>query len=152
MTSAVVLRKDTSEWSWGEEASCVCALNVSTKTVTFQLRSNHGYAGPVGYQYEHGMKLNDWGFWPPLCTYKLNWARITSWEWSDEWNYTAIQTWDLEFEPWRSEGEHATSRSRRLPTILNHHVWTGKKHVVSLKLEGQSEARGRDFRLSMLVA
>ena len=25
---------------------------------------------------------------------------------------------DSKFEPWRSEAEHATSRSRRLPTIL----------------------------------
>ena len=25
---------------------------------------------------------------------------------------------EMKFEPWRSEAEHATSRSRRLPTIL----------------------------------
>ena len=24
------------------------------------------------------MKLNEWGFRPPLCTYRLNWARRTS--------------------------------------------------------------------------
>ena len=29
-----------------------------------------------------------------------------------------LQTQDSKFEPWRSEAEHATSRSRRLPTIL----------------------------------
>ena len=28
------------------------------------------------------------------------------------------KTQDSKFEPWRSEAEHATSRSRRLPTIL----------------------------------
>ena len=32
---------------------------------------------------------------------------------------TVLQTQDSKFEPWRSEAEHATSRSRRLPTILS---------------------------------
>ena len=31
---------------------------------------------------------------------------------------TALQTQDSKFEPWRSQAEHATSRSRRLPTII----------------------------------
>ena len=31
---------------------------------------------------------------------------------------TVLQTQDSKFEPWRFEAEHATSRSRRLPTIL----------------------------------
>ena len=31
-------------------------------------------------------------------------------------------TQDSKFEPWRSEAEHATSRSRRLPTILTHRL------------------------------
>ena len=31
---------------------------------------------------------------------------------------TVLLTQDSKFEPWRSEAEHATSRSRRLPTIL----------------------------------
>ena len=53
-----------------------------------------------------------------LCTYRLNWSRRTSWGWWDEWDDTVLQTQDSEFEPWRSEAEHATSRSRRLPTIL----------------------------------
>ena len=30
-----------------------------------------------------------------------------------------LQTQDSKFEPWRSEAEHATSRSRRLLTILS---------------------------------
>ena len=58
------------------------------------------------------------GFRPPLCTYRLNWARRTSWGWWDDWDDTVLQTQDSKFEPWRSEAEHATSRSRRLPTIL----------------------------------
>ena len=64
------------------------------------------------------MKWNESGFRPPLCTYRLNWARRTSWGWWDDWDDTVLQTQDLKFGPWRSEVEHATSRSRRLPTIL----------------------------------
>ena len=64
------------------------------------------------------LKWNESGFRPSLCTYKLNWARRTSWGWWDEWDDTVLQTRDSKFEPWRSEAEHATSRSRRLPTIL----------------------------------
>ena len=64
------------------------------------------------------MKLDESGFRPPLCTYRLNWARRTSCGWWDDWDDTVLQTQDSKFEPWRSEAEHATSRSRRLPTIL----------------------------------
>ena len=64
------------------------------------------------------MIWNESGFRPPLCTYKLNWARRTSWGWWDDWDDTVLQTQDSKFGPWRSEAEHATSRSRRLPTIL----------------------------------
>ena len=60
-------------------------------------------------------KWNESGFRPLLCTYRLNWARRTSWRWWDDWDDTVFQTQDSKFEPWRSE---ATSRSRRLPTIL----------------------------------
>ena len=34
----------------------------------------------------------------------------------------SYKTQDSKFEPWRSEAEHATSRSRRLPTILTRRV------------------------------
>ena len=64
------------------------------------------------------MNWNELGFRPALCTYRLNWARRTSWGWWDDWDDTILQTQDSKFEPWRSEAEHATSRSRRLPTIL----------------------------------
>ena len=63
-------------------------------------------------------KWNESGLRPPLCTYRLNWARRTSWGWWDDWDDTVFQTQDSKFEPWRSEAEDATSRSRRLPTIL----------------------------------
>ena len=48
--------------------------------------------------------------------------------------------------------EHATSRSRRLLTILNLYEWAGKKHIVSLKLKCQSGARTRDLQLSKQAA
>ena len=64
------------------------------------------------------IKWNESGLRPPLCTYRLNWARRTSWGWWDDWDDTVLQTQDSKLEPWRSEAKHATSRSRRLPTIL----------------------------------
>ena len=63
------------------------------------------------------VKWNESGFRPPLSTFRLNWARRTSWGWLDDWDDTVLQTQDSKFKPWRSEAEHTTSRSRRLPTI-----------------------------------
>ena len=70
---------------------------------------------------------------PPLCTYRLNWARRTSWGWWDDWDDTVLQTQDSKFAPWRSEAEHATSRSRRLPTILTFRRGWGRNIFVSFK-------------------
>ena len=75
---------------------------------------------------------NESGFRPPLSTYRQNWARRTSWGWWDEWDDTVLQTLDSKFEPWRSEAEHATSRSRRLPTILTFTRGWGKNHFLFL--------------------
>ena len=79
------------------------------------------------------MKWNESGFRPPLCTYRLNWARRTSWGWWGDWDDTVLQTQDSKFEPWRSEAEHATSRSRRLPTILTFTRGWGRNIFVSFK-------------------
>ena len=84
------------------------------------------------------MKWNEWGLRPPLCTCRLNWARRTSWWWWDEWDDTAFQTQDSKFKPWRSEAEIATSRSRRLPTILNIYEWVGKKHLFLWNLNARA--------------
>ena len=78
-------------------------------------------------------RKNESGFRPPLCTYRLNWARRTSWGWWDDWDDTVLQTQDSKFEPWRSEAEHATSRSRRLPTILTFTRGWGRNKFVSFK-------------------
>ena len=79
------------------------------------------------------MKRNESGFRPPLCTYRLNWARRTSWGWWDECDDTVLQTQDSKFEPWWSEAEHATSRSQMLPTILIFTRGWGRNIFVSLK-------------------
>ena len=86
-------------------------------------------------------KWNESGFMPPLCTYRLNWARRTSWRWWDDWDDTVLQTQDSTFEPWRSEAEHATSRSRRLPTILTFTRGVGSGLAgVHLNTTGQSRS------------
>ena len=79
------------------------------------------------------MKWNESGFRPPLYTYRLNWARRTSWGWWDDWDDTVLQAQDSKFGPWRSEAEHATSRSRRLPTILTFTRGWGRNIFVSFK-------------------
>ena len=79
------------------------------------------------------MKWNESSFRPPLCTHRLNWARRTSWGWWDEWDDTVLQTQDSKFEPWRPDVEHATSRSRRLPTILTFTRGWGRNIFVSFK-------------------
>ena len=73
---------------------------------------------------------NESGFRPPSCTYRLNWARRTTWGWWDEWDDTVLQTQDSKL---RSEAEHATSRSRRLPTILTFTRGWGRHIFVSFK-------------------
>ena len=83
--------------------------------------------------YRHLRKWNESSFRPPLCTYRLNWARRTSWWWWDDWDDTVLQTQDSKFEPWRSEAEHATSRSRRLPTILTFTRGWGRNNFISFK-------------------
>ena len=54
------------------------------------------------------MKWNESDFKPPLGTYRLSWAMRTSRGWWNEWDDTAVQAHDLEFELWWSEAEHAT--------------------------------------------
>ena len=88
---------------------------------------------PTRHMHPNVRKWNESGFRPPLCTYRLNWARRTSWGWWDDWDDTVLQTQDSKFEPWRSEAEHATSRSRRLPTILTFTRGWGRNIFVSFK-------------------
>ena len=98
------------------------------------------------------MKWNESGFRPPLCTYRLNWARRTSWGWWDEWDDTVLQTQDSKFVPWRSEAEHATSRSQRLPKILTFTRGWGRNIFVSLKpLRPGTEPRTLAWKAAVLT-
>ena len=51
----------------------------------------------------------------------------------DDWDDTVLRTQNSKFAPWRSEAEHATSRSRRLPTILTFTRGWGRNIFVSFK-------------------
>ena len=96
-------------------------MNQEELTKTFVMISNwkkHLWLRNLFYKLNQRFKVKGKKNRPLLCTYRLNWARRTSWGWWDDWDDTVLQTQDSKFEPWRSEAEHATSRSRRLPTIL----------------------------------
>ena len=98
------------------------------------------------------MKWNESGSRPPLCTYRLNWARRTSWEWWDDWEDTVLQTQDSKFEPWRSEADNATSRSRRLPTILSFTRGWGRNIFVSFKPpRSETEPRTPAWKAAVLT-
>ena len=63
-----------------------------------------------------------------FCAHMAKLGQENLLRWWDEWDDTALQTQDSKFDPWRSEAEHATSRSRRLPILLSFYEWMGKKH------------------------
>ena len=82
------------------------------------------------------MKWNKWGFTPHLCSYRLNWARRTSWGWWYEWGDTALQTHDSKLSPVGLR--HVNSRSWRLPTIFNLYDWAERKHFVIWNLNARA--------------
>ena len=97
-------------------------------------------------------EMNESGFRPPLCTYRLNWARRTTCGWWDDWGDTILQTQDSKFDPWWSEAEHATSRSRRLPTILTFTRGWGRNTFVSFKPPGPgTEPRTLAWKAAVLT-
>ena len=79
-----------------------------------------------------GQFWNELFFRPPLCSYRLNWARRTSWgvRWM-RWHCPP----DTGFKIW-------ASRSQRLPTVLNRNS----------QLESQNGVRTCDLRLSKQAA
>ena len=66
------------------------------------------------------MKWNESGFWPPLCTYGLNWTRRTSWGWWDEWDETGFEI--------RALTVWGRARYLEAPHNTEFHTWMGKKH------------------------
>ena len=87
---------------------------------------------------------NEWDFRPPVCTYRLNWVGITSCEWRDEWDDTALQTQDSQFEPWLSDAVHGTYGSRRLTTIPSSTSGWGRKFFVFFKPPRQGNEPGNE--------
>ena len=116
---------NTSRWRKGRTASYFNCLKGRFRCIVLNCT----------YWNVNEMKLNgnESGFRLPLCTYWLNWTRRTSWGWWDDWDDTVHQTQDSKFEPWRSEAEHATFRSRRLSTILTFTRGRGRNIFVSFK-------------------
>ena len=122
--------------SWSRRLSKILGFTRGwERNIFFQTAEtgNLGPPPPLFWDTPGWLKWNESGFRPPLCTYRLNWARRTSWGWWDDWDDTVHQTQDSKFEPWRSEAEHATSRSRRLPTILTFTRGWGRNNFVSFK-------------------
>ena len=75
-------------------------------------------------------KWNESGFRPPLCTYRLNWARRTSWGWWLRWHCPS----DMGFE---TQAPAVWGRARYLavteaPHNTDFHTWMGKKHFLFL--------------------
>ena len=119
MSSGRKARSNRWDLSNFRNVKIVWALRMGTGKAFHKVGPEDGESSWPGLGFYTGkMKWNESGFRPPFCTYRLNWARGTSWGWWDDWDDTVLQTQDSKFEPWRSEAEHATSRSRRLPTIL----------------------------------
>ena len=125
-TSCLNWARETS-WGWWHESDDITGFEMQDMSVwgwTRYFPVTDGHKQYLIFTSGRGEttlinKWNESGFRPPLCTYRLNWARRTSWGWWDDWDDTVLQTQDSKFEPWRSEAEHATSRSRRFPTILS---------------------------------
>ena len=96
------------------------------------------------------MKWNEWGFMQPLCTYRLNRARIeTSWGWWDEW--------DTGHRKQNSNPGGVRPSSLLLGHGGSPQYWIftserGSNIFVSLKIECQSGVRTRDLRLSKQAA
>ena len=61
------------------------------------------------------MKWIESSFRPPLCTYRLNWARRTSWGWWDDWDDTVLQTQDSKFDLSHVDGEETFFASIKPP-------------------------------------
>ena len=117
----------SNHWWWQQHKICMPFNPVVVVTIGVERFNSYDYCADT-----RG-KWNESDFRPPLCTYRLNWARRTSRGWWDDWDDTVLQTQDSKFEPWRSEVAHAISQSPRLPTILTFTRGWGRNIFVSFK-------------------
>ena len=73
------------------------------------------------------IKWNESGFKPPLCTYRLNWARRTSWGWWDDRDDTVLQT-GFEIRALAVWGRARYLSVTEAPHNTDFHTLMGKKH------------------------
>ena len=78
-------------------------------------------------------KWNESGFRPPMCTHRLNWARITSWGWWDDWDDTVLQTQDSNSSPGGLKPSTLTLGHGGSPQYWLSHVDGEETFFVSLK-------------------
>ena len=77
------------------------------------------YSQQVG---DTSKKWNESGFRPLLCTYRLNWTRITSWGWWDEWDDT------VEIRALAVFGRARDLSVTEVPHNTEVYEWMEKKH------------------------
>ena len=94
------------------------------------------------------MKWNEWGFTPHLFTYRLNWARRTSWGWWYEWGNTALQTHDSKLSPVGLQPSTLSLGHVGCPQYSIFTIEQGGNILFFLKLECQSRRRICDLWLS----
>ena len=142
-----------------------CKLNmVVTENFEFTLRIKCASVQNRGYKIEHFHlllqayyftwnnvnKWNESGFRPPLCTYRLNWARRTSWGWWDDWDDTVLQTQEIMWIKWNEWGLRPPLCTYRLNWARRTSwglwdKWDDREETFCLKLECQCGVRTRDF-------
>ena len=83
--------------------------------------------------------MNEWGFNPSLCTYKLNSTRRNSWGWWDELDGTALQAQETKFDCPRPST--LPLGHEKLSTILNIYEGAGKKHFFLSNLDVRAGVR-----------
>ena len=84
--------------------------------------------GNAWWQRGNEMKWNESGFRPPLCTYRLNWTRRTTWGWWDDWDDTVLQT-GFEIQSPAVWGRARYLSVTEAPHDTDFHTWMGKKHL-----------------------
>ena len=95
---------------WGNHTFLWCSLKMPIDAFTLKMK-NMRCSSRISTRSDHYAFVfqtykNKTTF---VHVYRINWARRTS----------CLQTQDSKSKPWRSEAEHATSRSQRLPTKLS---------------------------------
>ena len=75
------------------------------------------------------MKWNILGFRPPLCTYRLNWARRASWGWLVRWmRWHCPPDTGFEIRSLAVWGRARYLSVTEAPHNTDFHTWMGKKH------------------------